>query len=165
MTSKKRIRFNEGQWFAVPLKTDGYVIGVIVRGNNKTICLGYFFGPKYETPPGDEATWEKTPENAILITRFGDLGIVNGSWPLIQSTRPFSREEWPIPKFGMEIPFSEGKGYVREYDIDDSGSWILLLESVVEIKEIVGLSKDSFMGGGSVEFRLTQLILDKKVLS
>lgn len=161
MKHQKRIRFTEGQWFAVPLRNEGYALGIVVRGNYKTVCLGYFFGPRYEKPPGDEVTREKKPEDAILITQFSDLGIINGSWPLIQSTRPFSREEWPVPKFGMEIPFSEGKGYIREYSFEDSGDWKLIRESIVDSNEVVNLPKDSFMGAGFVEFRLTYLLSEK----
>ncbi len=155
---QKRIKLNEGQWFAVPLRKGAYALGVVVRGNNKTVCLGYFFGPKYETVPGDVATWEKKPEDAVLITQFQDLGIVNGRWPLIQSTRPFSREEWPIPKFGMEIADSNGKGYLREYEFDEAGHWNLINERVVDAKEIMDLPEDSFWGGGAVEIHLTKLL-------
>ena len=158
MGTKKRIRFKEGQWFAVPLRDQGYALGVVVRGNNRSVCLGYFFGPRYETLPGDEIVCEKRAEDAILVTRFGDLGIINGTWPLIFTTRHFSREEWPIPKFGMEIPFSGGKAYIREYEFDDSDNWILVEETIVEAKEIENLPKDGLMGGGSVEVKLTDLL-------
>ena len=40
---RKHIRYNEGQWFGVPLRKGGYAIGIIVRGSYKTKGgLGYF---------------------------------------------------------------------------------------------------------------------------
>jgi hypothetical protein len=74
MIKQVHIRYREGQWFAIPLRKEGYALGIIVRGCYKTKGgLGYFFGPKYAEIPNDEATWEKKPEEAILIARFGDL--------------------------------------------------------------------------------------------
>ncbi len=156
---RKQIRYSEGQWFAVPLRKGGYAIGIIVRGSYKTKGgIGYFFGPKYPNLPKDPDTWEKKPDEAILITQFGDLGILNGNWPIIQSTRPFSKEEWPIPKFGKNISLLPEKGFIREYGEDQSGELVLIRESVVDVHEINGLPKDGSLGGGAVEIRLTQLL-------
>lgn len=155
---RKKLYFDEGQWFAIPLRNGGYAVGVIVRGDSNSVCLGYFFGPRYEKVPSDEIILAKKPEDAILITRFGDQGLINGSWALIQTKRPFSREEWPIPKFGMEVPFSGGNGFIREYEFNDTGGWRLLRETLVDAREIVGLPGDSFKGGGSVEITLNKLL-------
>lgn len=156
---KKYIRYDEGQWFAVPLRKGGYALGIITRGNYKTKGgLGYFFKPKYSEIPGEEATWQKSPKDAVLVTRFGDLGLINGRWPLIPSTRLFSKEEWPIPKFGMEVELVPGKAFIREYDQTENGGLILLQETVVDVKEIAGLPEDGSMGGGAVEIRLTNLL-------
>jgi hypothetical protein len=158
---KKNIHYSEGQWFAVPLRRGGYALGIIVRGGYKTKGgLGYFFGPKYEDLPGDEATYEKHAEDALLIARFGDLGIVRGSWPLIQSTRPFSKEEWPIPKFGTEVPLPPGKGFIREYEQDSSGALICVRQTPVDADKIQKFPKDAVMGGGAVEIKLTKLLVE-----
>jgi hypothetical protein len=156
---RKRIRYDEGQWFAVPLRRGGYALGIIVRGNYRTKGgLGYFFGPRYDELPSDQATWDKNPEEAILITRFGDLGIIRGDWPLLQSTRPFLRIEWPIPKFGKKVSLLPGKAFVREYDQSETGKWILVRETVVDEKDIIGLPEDSASGGGAVEIELTEIL-------
>jgi hypothetical protein len=157
--SSKRIQYSEGQWFAVPLRKGGYALGVVVRGNYKTkIVLGYFFGPKFDKLPGDNAILDRNPENAILITWFGDLGITNGSWPLIQSTRRFSREEWPMPKFGRRAELVNGKGIIVEYKENDAGEWRVHYETPVNIDDINGLPEDSISYGGAVEIRLTKLL-------
>jgi len=158
---EKHIQYHEGQWFAVPLRQGGYALGIIVRGSYKTKGgLGYFFGPKYEDVPGDKATWEKHPGEALLIARFGDLGIIRGSWPLIQSTRPFSKEKWPIPKFGTEVPFPPGKGFIRDYEQASSGELICIRQTLVDADDLQGFPEDVDMGGGSVEIKLTKLLDD-----
>lgn len=157
--NKYHIKYNEGQWFAIPLRSSGYGLGIIVRGSYKTKGgLGYFFGPKYENLPGEETTWQKHPAEAALIARFGDLGIINGRWPLINSSRPFSREDWPVPRFGIAASLMPNKGIIREYDLNDFRHQKLIREIAVDIKDIVGLPEDVEMGGGAIEIRLTKLL-------
>ncbi len=159
MMNDKMIRYSEGQWFAVPLRTNGYALGIIVRGSSKTKGgLGYFFGPKYHEIPNDKDTWEKNSVDAVLITEFGDLGIIKGDWPLIKSTRPFSRKDWPVPKFGMEVPFPPGKGFIREYEYDNLGKRTLVKQIAVDANEIKDLPKDSIMFGGFIEITLTNIL-------
>ena len=158
---QKHIRYSEGQWFAIPLRNGGYALGIIVIGSYKTKGgLGYFFGPKYLEIPDDKAILEKQPGDAILVAIFGDLGIINGNWPLIQSSRPFSKEEWPIPKFGMKISLVQRKGFIREYKQNEAGDLILHRETVVAEEDILNLPTDSIMGGGAIEIKLTNLLKD-----
>jgi hypothetical protein len=159
MMAQKRIRYDEGQWFAIPLRNGGYALGIIVRGSYKTKGgLGYFFGPKFQTIPDDKDTLDKQPEDAVLITQFGDMGLVNGSWPLIHSSRQFLKDEWPIPKFGIKLPNLPGKGFVREYVQNVIGELILKKETLVDQLSIINLPVDRISGGGAVEIRLTDLI-------
>jgi hypothetical protein len=56
----RRIKYYEGQWFAIPLRTGGYGLGVVVRGGNKTKGgLGYFFGPRYDSIPNEKEIEKK----------------------------------------------------------------------------------------------------------
>jgi len=159
--AKGHIKYSEGQWFAVPLRDGGYALGIIVRGNYKTKGgLGYFFGPRYAKVPDAEKTFEKKPEEAVLIALFGDLGIISGRWPLVQSTRPFSVEDWPIPLFSAPIRLIPEKAYIREYQQDDSGVLRIARQEVVDLKDVVNLPSDKSMGGGSVETRLSELLIE-----
>lgn len=158
MTNKK-IKYDEGDWFAIPLRDGDYALGIIVRGNYQTKGgLGYFFGPRYDHIPSNEEIWEKKPSEALLITQFGDLGIINGRWPIIQSTRRFLKEEWPIPKFGSKNPLLPQKAFIREYKQDSTGVLQIVREIVVDVKEMEGLPIDSSMGGGAVEIRLSDIL-------
>jgi hypothetical protein len=45
--------YNEGDWFAVPLREGGFAIGVIARvmPRKEGVVLGYFFGPRRNAVP------------------------------------------------------------------------------------------------------------------
>jgi hypothetical protein len=157
--NQKINKYKEGQWFAIPLRKGGFCFGTIVRGDFKTKGgLGYFFGPKYLDVPTDRDTWGANYKDAILITLFGDLGIVNGCWPIIHSTRPFVKQEWPIPKFGTKISLVPRKGLIREYEQNNKGQLIMIREVASTEKDIFGLPEDIIMGGGSVEIKLTKIL-------
>ena len=156
---RKHIKYSEGQWFAVPLKTGGYALGIIVRGSyKKKGGLGYFFGPRYEEVPDERETWSKQPSDAILITWFGDLGIIWGRWPLIPSTRPFRREEWPVPKFKRIDSLNPRRGWLVEYSQDDDGRGIPIRETPCNAEDLEGLPEDGVDGYEAVENFLTHLL-------
>ena len=158
MEKYKNIKYYEGQWFGVPLRQGGYALGIIVRGSHKTKGgLGYFFGPKYYRIPDESDTFEKKKDDAVLISWFGDLGILNGRWPLIQSSRQFSRNEWPLPLFGREISLIPNKGMIVEYEDNPKGEWRIIKEIPVDIEEIANLPSDGYLGGGAIEIRLSKL--------
>jgi len=158
-SSKKHIRYSEGQWFAVPLKNGGYALGIIVRGSYKTKGgLGYFFGPRYSEIPDEQETWRKQPSDAILIGWFGDLGIIQGRWPLIPSTRPFRREEWPVPKFKRIDALNPEKGWLVEYSQEDSGAGLSVREVYCDARDLEGLPEDGIYGAGAIENVLTKLL-------
>lgn len=157
---QKFVKYDEGQWFAVPLRIGGYALGIIVRGSYKTKGgLGYFFGPKFDTIPSGDETYSKSKENPIYICHFGDLGIIKSRWPLIQSGKPFYREEWPVPLFHRVLPFPEGKAIIVEYRQDYSGMEAPIRETMTEATEdVIKLPKDSMYGSGAVEIVLSKLL-------
>jgi len=156
----KVVKYNEGQWFAVPLKLGGYALGIIVRGSYRTKGgLGYFFGPKFLEVPSGAETYSKTKDNSILISHFGDLGIIRGQWPLIQDGRPFYRDEWPMPLFVRELPLPEGKAMIVEYRQGSSGVEVPIRETITTInKEIQNFPKDVFSGRGAIEIKLSRIL-------
>lgn len=156
----KHIRYKEGQWFAVPLPNGGYGLGIIVRGSYRTKGgLGYFFGPIYDAIPLPQETFLKNKDNAILIRRFGDLGIINGEWPLISDGKPFSREEWPVPLFHIVLPFPEGKATIVKYSQDYSGSERPIhTENVLLTEDIAKLPENILSGSKALEKTLYRLL-------
>jgi hypothetical protein len=156
--SKKRIKYSEGQWFAVPLKDDGFAIGIIVRGDYSTKGgLGYFFGQRYLSLPSGEETYSKNKDNAIFICLFGDLGIITGKWPLISDGKPFIREEWPVPLFHRLDPLQESKAIIVEYN-EDHIMGLPLRETITATNKILEFPNAGLYGSGAVEIELTKLL-------
>lgn len=157
MASTKRIRYREGQWFAVPLQGGGYAAGILVRGNLKTKGgLGYFFPYRHEQPPTMREIEDLSPSQSILIEWFGDLGIIYGEWPLIPTDRPFNREDWPVPRFGRIDMFEQA--WIVEYSQDDDGSRRPIAETRVPTTEITGMPEAGTSGHKALEIRLSRLI-------
>lgn len=155
----EKIKYKEGQWFAVPLQTEGYALGIIVRGSYiNGGGLGYFFGPKFTEVPDGLVTTRLLPGDAILVARFSGIGVLFKRWPLINSPRTFIRDEWPLPSFWQEDFLNPEKGFLRDYMVTNRGRWILIREIYTMKPEKKGLVKDSDLGGGVVELRLTELL-------
>src|ERR1700729_2790067 len=94
-----KVKYREGDWFAVPLLDGGFGVGVIARANPKAALLGYFFGPVRSAVPTLNDVADLKPADAVLIRKFGHLGIVQGRWPLIGRIDGWDRREWPTPVF------------------------------------------------------------------
>src|SRR5580658_8156552 len=74
----------EGTLFAVPLRGGGFAVGVVARATNKgKVILCYFFGPRRDSIPALNDMVKLKPESAICVLRIGDLGLINGEWPII----------------------------------------------------------------------------------
>lgn len=103
---RKKIKINEGDMFAVPLRQGGYGIGLLAR-QNKGIALGYFFNKVFTSIPEDLDTAGINHWKIILIGEFGLLGVNKGEWSLLKTNLKFKREEWPIPVLKMQDPITE----------------------------------------------------------
>jgi hypothetical protein len=117
--------------------------------------LGYFFGPTRQHLPTAADVENLHAADAVLIQRFGDLGIIEGRWPLITTTRPFERAEWPVPLFARIDLLDPTIGYVAEYS-QESGEYVGT--SVRDARSLVGMWWDALSMAGAVETILTQLL-------
>jgi len=150
-----RQRYSEGDWFAVPLRSDGFALGVVARANPKGVLLGYFFGPRRPQTPGLADIVGLVAERAVLIGRFGDLGIRTGSWSLLGRDPRWDRSAWPVPVF---VRYEELTGRTFNVRYDDTDPHRLIRESVVAPGSAEHGPKDGLMGAGFVERRLTSLL-------
>ena len=154
-----RVDYEEGHWFAVPLRTSGYAPGIIVRGGPRFKGgLGYFFAVRSDQPPNGLDIAHLTADQAIFITWFGDRGIIEGRWPLILTDRPFTREEWPVPRFGRVDMFDPEWGRITEYSQEDNGRALHIAETRVPVTDIAGLPEEGTASAGYVEVKLAILI-------
>ena len=148
-------KYREGDWFAVPLRDGGYAVGIIARSNPKGALLGYFFGPRRDEVPSLVDTLPLTPARAILVGKFGHLGLKGGQWPILGRQPEWDREAWPMP---VLIRYEEltGRTFQAFYDPDDPLK--LLREEQVPPGVAEQGPKDSLMGAGFVEIRLTRML-------
>jgi hypothetical protein len=151
----KRLTYSEGTWFSVPLRTSGYATGVVARVAPKgKIVLAYFFGPRRDAVPALPEIEGLRATDAIKCVLLGDLGMVNGEWPIIGASSGWAREDWLMPSFVRRDPLSKRVWLVRYSDSDPSH---VEQENLVS-DEVADLEEDSLCGYGSVEIKLTKLL-------
>src|SRR5437016_3923009 len=147
----KKLPYIEGSVFLVPLKTGGYARGVVARaGPTGTGLFGYFFGPCI--PSIDVASLgDLHPSKAVLRLRFGDLGLINGKWPMIGMVPDWDRSQWRIPDFARRPPGMRPV-LVRYSDLDP-----MRVEAEYPIEDDSNLPTDSSSGQEAVEIKLTKI--------
>lgn len=147
--------YKEGTVFLVPLRTGGYGRGVVARCSPKgKIVFGYFFGPRVigmEERHFDDLS----PEQTVLRLRFGDLGLIDGKWPIVGLIPNWKRPHWPMPDFiRVEDRIGDERKYLVRYS--DSDPSIRLFETPqIENSD---LQPDVLSGCGLVEIKLTKLL-------
>lgn len=144
--------YKVGDWFAVPLREPGHAIGLIARGNREGVLLGYFFGPRRGSVPSLTDVQGLRPDDAILVGRFGHLGLKQGRWPILGRVRDWEPSAWPTPVFVRHEELS-GRSIRIVYDDDDPNR--VLSEEVIASSGTEQGPKDGLMGAGFVEKVLT----------
>jgi hypothetical protein len=152
MARKKR-NYQEGDWFAVPLRDGGYAVGLVARADGRGSLLGYFFGPRHEQVPSREDVHGLSPATAIYVAFTTDPGLLNESWPVINRPEHWDRSEWPMPVFGRIN--AVGKAWRVEYD---DSSLNEVCETPVRPHQASRLPQDGLDGYGATEIYLTHLL-------
>src|SRR4051812_43143904 len=96
----KSLPYREGSWVSIPLRHGGHALGVVARmAPGGRIVLAYLFGPKRDAVPAlADVVWLR-PKDAIRHLRIGDLGLLNGEWPVVGELPNWDRSAWPMPSF------------------------------------------------------------------
>lgn len=158
MARKRLLPYQEGTWFAVPLKDQAYAVGVVARMAGDGTVFGYFFGPRRDCVPRLDEVVMLEPSDALWLGMFGDLGLIKREWPIIGQSSVWRRESWPLPPF------------VRVDDMSDEAIMVLYsddsLEPVRERKCDPALAReypeDSLFGYGAVENLLQEVLRKPK---
>ncbi len=151
----KKLNYREGTWFAVPLKTGGYAVGVVARmAPRGGIVCAYLFGPRREVPPSISELEQLRPGDAIRRLMLGDLGLINGEWPVLGASTDWDRGAWPIPPYLRKNEFSP-RAWRVIYAEDDPSK--LEREELVPF-DTAGIERDGFYGFGAVEILMTKLV-------
>jgi hypothetical protein len=147
-----KAKYGEGDWFAVPLRTGGYAVGLVARANPDGVLLGYFFGPRCEELSSLKGVQGLTPDGAVLVGKFGHLGLRNGKWPVLGRLAGWNRTAWPMPIF---VRYEELTGRSFKVIYDDNDPNRLLREERIDPGVAEQGPKDGLMGAGFVEKLLT----------
>lgn len=147
--------YDEGDLFAVPLPGGGYAVGVVARMDRKGVLLAYFFGPRSERLPPLPHLGEVRALDAILVQRLGDVGLVDGDWPIIGHLPSWRREEWPMPAFGRHEELTDRYFRVEYADDDPNRSPD---ESQISANEFGRLPEDGLAG-----FRFVETVLSRRL--
>lgn len=151
----KRLRYREGDWFAIPLRDGSYARGVVTHLNKKGILLGYFFGPALKLMPTTAQGREMSPDKAVFVALCGDLGFVKERWRVVGPIEPWSRERWRIPRF-VRKDIVSGSVVLVTYD-DELREVVTEMPPIEEFRSLK-LPEDGVWGAGAVETRLTDLL-------
>lgn len=149
-----KLPYSEGSVFVLPLEGGGYARGVVARATKKgRVLFGYFFGPRLRSE--DQASFDElVAHKAIMCLRFGDLGLINGEWPVLGALPGWDRNAWPMPRFVNRGIAGHGKSYLVEYSDTDPnleiGRWI--------IDDNPELPANSLSGYGAVSIKLDKAL-------
>ena len=156
-----KLPYQEGDWFAVPLASGGFALGIVARTTKKgRVLLGYFFGPRRPVPESVDDLKEQFAEQAILVARFGDLSLVRKEWPILGRSRDWYRGKWPMLAFVNRDPLS-GRAWRIEYADDDPNK--LIGRTPISVSETIGIEMDRVCGAGAIEMQLDRLLSDAAV--
>jgi hypothetical protein len=110
--------YAEGSVFLVPLQVRGFARGIVARAPKTAgkVLLGYFFAPKVLSK-GDATLNDIEPSKAILCVRFGDLGLINDTWPILGILPNWQRANWPVPDFVRRELLTE-RAYLKRFPPD-----------------------------------------------
>jgi hypothetical protein len=150
------LNYGIGDWVSVPLDQETCAVGKIARVRpGGRIIFGYFFGPKRRALPSTDALARLRPAEAVLLARFGDLGIINGSWNVIARDHDWDPTEWPMPSFSR-VDEVDGVAFKVTYSDNDPSN------AIDETKITVGQAKrypeDGLFGYKALEEKLSDLL-------
>ena len=158
MGKRKHLPYRKGTWFLVPLRTEGYARGLVARMDGKGGAFGYFFGPAIDDPSDVGVPLDVKPDDAVLVGRFGDLGLMNGTWPVLGESDSWKEANWKMPPF-VRVDDHEGKAFVSVYD---ESTFACMSERPCDPALANQYHYDGDMGYGAVEILLTKLLNPKE---
>lgn len=156
----KRLPYEEGTWFAVPLRDRGFGVGVVARIGRRGVTLGYFFGPRRDAVPRVNEVENLRPDDAIVVKLFGDLGLIEGSWPIIGRGTQWNRSDWPLPGFRRLDDFT---GQARRVEYSEKDLVTAVRDVPTTREDVNGLPEDGLSGAGAVEIVLTRVLNEGRI--
>jgi hypothetical protein len=137
------------------LESGGAARGVVARtASEGRLLFGYFFGPRLLSKAKADLSGLE-PGNAVLRLRFGDLGLLNGLWPVVGKLPDWSPAKWPMSNAVRRHPLGIIKPVLVRYDDNDPSR--VLSEEILE--NDIDLPGDSLAGYAFVEAKLSKMLV------
>ena len=153
--SSGELAYHEGDWFAVPLPSGGYGVGLVARVDQDGGFLGYFFGPRMDALPREEDIQGLIDRDAVLVGLVSALGLTQGMWPMLCRSNTWRREAWPVPAFGR---ISVDQRYVFRVEYSDDDVSQTVREVPISVEEARRLPSDGLYGYLALERHLNKLL-------
>jgi Immunity protein 26 len=151
----QRLAYEDGDWFAVPLRADsGFAVGLVARHDGRGGVIGYFFNARWDKLPTVADVTALGPSDVIRVVRFGDLGLIEGRWPVLGKLEDWEPADWPMPVFGRRD--ISGQAFRVTYPPEDLAA--PTREEPISDGECDVLPRDALGGSGAVERVLTALL-------
>jgi hypothetical protein len=148
------IVIEEGTWFAVPLRSKGFAVGLVARSSpDGGVVLAHFFKGVWDEVPSIQEIRAFKPADVARVLRVGDLGLIDGSWPIVGRDPEWRREDWTVPCFVRRDDLSRRAWSVKYSDRDAN-----LVESESPTSYDTTLERDALLGAGATEVVLTRLL-------
>jgi hypothetical protein len=116
------VRLQEGQFFLLPVERGQYAVGLMARVPRRGgVLLGYYFGPRRNTPPVDAWLNALHPQQAAFVCRFKDSALFRGDWKLLCNLAGFERSQWPVPafhRFDSSVTHVPGSSAVTDWRVE-----------------------------------------------
>ncbi|CAM2008763.1 Imm26 family immunity protein [Acanthopleuribacter pedis] len=149
---RKKLNYQEGTCFFVPLENGEYGRGIVARLRGDGVVFGYFFGPALRKPEGDFKGL--LAKDAALVGKFGDPGLLEKTWPIQGQLPDWNRAKWPLPPLYREDD-DESKVIISHYD---DLNMEFLYEEKCPVENAKELPEDALFGYVAAEIRLAMLL-------
>ena len=157
MASVNNHSYTEGDFFAVPLKTGGFGLGIAICVGSRGTVVGRFFGPVRDSVPSLGDLENLTENDSIHIEHFRDDGLRNGSWEVIGQHLEWDAYDWPIPKFGwFQASSKEATGQHFEIELDENLK--ATRQKKVSLEQFEKLPLEGISGAKAAEVTLTLVL-------
>jgi hypothetical protein len=149
--------YSEGDFFAVPLKTGGFGLGIAVCIGSRGTVVGRFFGPVRDSVPTLDGLENLTENDAAHIEHFRDDGLRDGSWKVIGQHPEWDVYDWPIPKFGLfQSSSNEAAGQHFEIELDENLK--ATRQKKISVEQFEKLPPEGISGAKATEVTLTLVL-------
>jgi hypothetical protein len=152
-----RVKYGEGDLFAVPLDGGGYGTVLVSRRARSLLALGYFYGPRRPRTPLAAELVGLEPSSAVWVALFSALGIRDGDWPRIGHLDGWDRARWPVPGFRAGSLLLADQPI--RIDLDDNDISLEVGRRLVSREEWGSLAEDDGVNG----YRAAEIVLSKKL--